>query len=47
MYSEEDVCQFVEWVNLHYRNLEHTISFKGVSGTKELLHLWKEIKTIK
>lgn len=39
-YTEEDICKFVEWMNLHYRTLEHTISFKGVEGTKELLTLW-------
>lgn len=41
-FTEEDICEFVEWMNLHYRALEHTISFKGVKGTKELINLWKE-----
>jgi len=41
MYSEEDVCEFVEWLNLHYRALEHTISFKDARGTKELLQQFK------
>ena len=40
MYSEDDVCNFVEWMNLHYRALEHTISLKDVNGTKELLQKW-------
>ena len=43
--DDEDVCEFVEWMNLHYRALEHTISFKNAKGTKEPLQLWKEQKT--
>jgi hypothetical protein len=42
MYSEEDVCDFVEWINLHYRSLEHTVSFKDARGTKELLQQFKK-----
>jgi len=38
MYSEEEVCDFVEWMNLHYRVLEHPLSFKDAKGTKELLN---------
>ena len=41
-YSEEEVCEFVEWLNLHYRALEHTISFKDARGTKELLQQLKK-----
>jgi hypothetical protein len=41
-YSEEEVCEFVEWLNLHYRSLEHTISFKDARGTKELLQQFKK-----
>ena len=41
-FSEEDVCDFVEWMNLHYRALEHTISLKGVKGTEDLLKLWNQ-----
>jgi hypothetical protein len=41
-FTEKDICEFVEWMNLHYRALEHTISFKGVKGTKELINLWKK-----
>ena len=44
MYSEDEVCNFVEWMNLHYRDLEHTISFKDVRGTKELLEQFKKNK---
>jgi len=42
MYSEEEVCEFVEWLNLHYRALEHTISFKDARGTKKLLQQFKK-----
>jgi hypothetical protein len=47
-FSAEDVCEFVEWMNLHYRVLEHTLKFKNCSGTKQLLNLWEkeQIKTI-
>lgn len=47
-FSAEDVCEFVEWMNLHYRLLEHTLKFKNCSGTKQLLNLWEkeQIKTI-
>jgi hypothetical protein len=41
-YSEEEICEFVEWLNLHYRALEHTISFKDARGTKELLQQFKK-----
>jgi hypothetical protein len=46
-YSEDDVCDFVEWMNLHYRALEHTISFKDATGTKQLLQRWIQSKTPK
>jgi hypothetical protein len=39
-FDEEEVCEFVEWMNLHYRDLEHTLSFKDARGTKELLKKW-------
>jgi hypothetical protein len=44
LYSEEEVCDFVEWMNLHYRALEHTISFKDARGTRELLKQFKKNK---
>jgi hypothetical protein len=47
VYSEDDVCDFVEWMNLHYRALEHTISFKDATGTKQLLQRWIQSKTPK
>jgi len=47
VYSEEDVCDFVEWMNLHYRALEHTIASKDASGTRELLQYWTQSKALK
>ncbi len=42
MYSEEEVCEFIEWINLHYRDLEHTLSFKDAKNTKDLLKQFKK-----
>ena len=42
MYSEEEVCEFIKWINLHYRALEHTLSFKDVKNTKDLLKQFKK-----
>jgi hypothetical protein len=42
LYTEEDICNFVEWMNLHYRALEHTIALKNAESTKDLLHKWKQ-----
>jgi hypothetical protein len=43
-FSEDDVCDFVEWMNLHYRALEHTIFLKDAMGTKGLLQQWNKSK---
>jgi hypothetical protein len=43
-FSEDDVCDFVEWMNLHYRALEHTICLKDAMGTKGLLQQWNKSK---
>ena len=47
-FSKQEVCEFVEWLNLHYRDLEHTIEFKNAEGTLELLERWdtERIKTL-
>lgn len=37
MYSEEQVCEFIEWLNLHYRDLEHTKILNDARDTKQLI----------
>lgn len=39
-FTLDDIVEFVEWVNLHYRALEHTKSIKNVKDTNELFKLW-------
>lgn len=44
-FSLEDVVDFVEWTNLHYRDLEHTKAIKNVKDTKELFNYYLTLST--
>lgn len=39
-YSLNTVLEFVEYINLHYRDLEHTKIIKNVKDTKELFKFY-------
>lgn len=44
-FTKEDMIDFVEYINLHYRKLEHTISLKGVEDTMGLIDIWQQQRT--
>lgn len=47
-YTKEDMVEFVEYLNIQYRDLEHTKALKEIGSVSELIDLWQEqrIKTI-
>lgn len=47
-YTKEDMVEFVEYLNIQYRDLEHTKALKEIGSVSESIDLWQEqrIKTI-
>lgn len=46
-YTKDDMVEFVEYLNIQYRDLEHTKALKEIGSISELIDLWQEQRIIK
>jgi hypothetical protein len=45
-YTKEGMVEFAEYLNIQYRDLEHTKALEEIGSVSELIDLWQEQRTI-